>query len=127
VNNRRKRRAELARFRRETDGALLTWLVDANDPALHKAPPLLVRAALVCCENLPAAPRHCICCLLLIGHRRELGALLLSTPANATSSMSVNAVCNSCWAQQALDEIEHAATDVLRAVVPNGYFEALPC
>jgi len=45
VNNRHKRRAEIARFRRETGGALLTWLVDANDPTMHEAPPLVVRAA----------------------------------------------------------------------------------
>jgi len=45
VNNRHKRRAEIARFRRETGGALLTWLVDANDPIMHEAPPLVVRAA----------------------------------------------------------------------------------
>jgi len=127
VNNRHKRRAELARFRRETGGALLTWLVDANDPAMREAPPLLVRAAHLWCENLPASPRHCICCLTLIWNRREVGALLLSMPVNATSSMSVNAVCNRCWADQPLDEIELAATDVFRAVVPNGYFEALPC
>jgi hypothetical protein len=39
VNNRHKRRAELARFRRETGGALLTCLVDANDPAMREVPP----------------------------------------------------------------------------------------
>jgi len=127
MNNRHKRRAEFARFRRETGGALLTWLVDANDPAMRETPPLLVGAAHLWCENLLAAPRHCICCLSLIWNRREVGALLLSMPMNATNSMSVNAVCARCWAHQALDEIEHAATDVLRAVVPNGHFEALPC
>src|SRR5215470_6091335 len=87
----------------------------------------LVGAAHLWCENLLAAPRHCICCLSLIWNRREVGALLLSMPMNATNSMSVNAVCARCWAHQALDEIEHATTDVLRAVVPNGHFEALPC
>jgi hypothetical protein len=125
VNNRYKRRAELARFRRETGGVLLTWLVDTHDPSLQKASPILVHAAHRWCENLPAAPRHCICCLSLIWERREVGALLLSAPPNATTSASVNPVCNRCWADRPLDEIEQAATDVLRAVVPNGHFEPL--
>ena len=81
VNNRRKRRAEISRFRRA--GMLVTWLMDANDPSLHEVPPLLLRAAQMWCEDLPAAPRHCICCLLLIWERREVGALLLSKPPNA--------------------------------------------
>jgi len=41
-------------------------------------------------------------------------------------SASVNPVCNRWWADRLLDEIEQAATDVLRAVVPNGHFEPLP-
>src|SRR5262245_37209626 len=85
VNNRHKRRAELARFRRETGGVLLTWLVDAHDPSLQKESPILVHAAHRWCENLPAAPRHCICCLSLIWDRREVGELLLSMPVNSTS------------------------------------------
>ena len=125
MNNRHKRRAELARIRRETGGVLLTWLVDAQDPSLQKASPILVHAAHRWCENLQAAPRHCICCLSLIWERREVGALLLSAPPNGTTSASVNPVCNRCWADRHLDEIEQAATDVLRAVVPNGHFEPL--
>jgi hypothetical protein len=100
--------------------------LDANDSALHEPPPLLVRATQLWCENLPAAPRHCICCLSLIWDRREFGALLLSMPVDAMNSTSVNAVCNRWWADQHLDEIEHAATDALRAVIPNGHFETLP-
>jgi hypothetical protein len=53
VNNRQKRRAEIARFRRA--GVLVTWLIDANDPSLHEVPPLLARAAHLWCEDLPAA------------------------------------------------------------------------
>jgi len=127
VNNRHSRRAELVRFRRESGGGLLTWLVDANDPSLHKAPPLLVRAAYEWCEDLPAAPRHCICCLSPMWDRREVGGLLLSKPHNAIGRAAINAVCNRCWADQPLDEIEYAATEVLRAVVPNGNFEPLWC
>ena len=126
MNNRHKRRAEYARFRRETRGALLNWLVDANDPSLHEAPSLVVRAAYHWCANLPAAPRHCICCLSLIWDQRELGALLLSAPPNAVSA-SINAVCSRCWADQPLDEIEQAATEVLRGAVPNDHFEPLSC
>ena len=123
MNNRRKRRAEIARFRRA--GVLVTWLMDANDPSWHEVPPLLVRAAHMWWEDLPAAPRHCICCLLLIWDRREVGALLLSKPPTNAIGASINAVCNRCWADQTLDEIEYAATEVLRAVVPNGHFEPL--
>src|SRR5215510_667809 len=115
MNNRHKRRAEYAQFRRETRGALLTWLLDANDRAAHHW-----------CANLPAAPRHCICCLSLNWDQREPGALLLSAPPNAVS-VSINAVCNRCWANQPLDEIEYAATEVLRGDVPNGHFEPLSC
>ena len=122
MNNRHKRRAEYARFRRQTRGGLLTWLVDANDPSLHEAPPKMVRAAHQWCENLPTEPRHCICCLSLIWDQRVVGALLLSAPPNAVS-VSINAVCNRCWADQPLDGIEHAATEVLRGAVPNGNFE----
>jgi len=50
----------------------------------------------------------------------------LSKPHNAIDRVAINAVCNRCWADQPLDEIEHAATEVLRTVVPNGRFEALP-
>jgi hypothetical protein len=124
MNNRHKRRAEYAQFRRETRGALLTWLLDANDPSLHKAPPLVVRAAHHWCANLPTEPRHCICCLSLIWDQRAVGGLLLSATLNTTSA-SINAVCNRCWAAQRLDEIENAATEVLRAAVPNGHFEPL--
>jgi hypothetical protein len=122
VNNRRNRRAEIARFRRA--GVLVTWLMDAKDPSLHDVPPLLARAAHLWFEDLPAAPRNCICCLCLVWGRREVGGLLLSTPPNAIGA-SINAVCNRCWADQTLDEIEHAATEVLRAVVPKGNFEPL--
>jgi len=66
MNNRHNRGAEFARFRREFGGALVTWLVDANDPSLQAAPPRVVRAAYHWCANLPIEPRHCICCLSLI-------------------------------------------------------------
>jgi hypothetical protein len=120
--NRHRRRAEVSRFRRETRGALFTWLLDARDPSLQEAPPLVVRAASYWCANLATEPRHCICCLSLIWEQREVGGLLLSAPPNATSA-SINAVCSRCWVDQPLDEIEHAATEVLRAAVPNGNFE----
>jgi hypothetical protein len=126
MNNRQTRRADVARFRRDTRGGLLTWLVDANDPSLHEAPPQVVRASYYWCTNLPTEPRHCICCLSLIWDQREVGALLLSASPNA-ASVSINAVCNRCWADQPLDEIEHAATEVLRGAVPNGHFEPLSC
>jgi len=66
MNNRHKRRAEFARFRRETRAALLTWLLDANDASLQEAPPPVVRAAYPWCANLPTESRQCICCLSLI-------------------------------------------------------------
>ena len=44
----------------------------------------------------------------------EQGADGRDAPANAISA-SINAVCNRCWADQTLDEIKHAATEVLRA------------
>ena len=115
----------MARFRRETGGGLVTWLVDTRDPSLNKAPPLLVRAAYRWCEELPTAPRHCICCLSFVGDRREVGGLLLSKPHNAIGRVAINAVCHRCWVDQPLDEIERAATEVLRAVVPMGQFEPL--
>ena len=115
----------MARFRRETGGGLVTWLVDTKDPSLHKVPPLLVRATYHWCEQLPGAPCHCICCLSLIWERQGVGGLLLSKPYNEIGRVAINAVCNRCWADQPLDEIEHAATEVLRAVVPKGQFE--PC
>jgi len=55
-----------------------------------------------------------------------VGGLSLSAPPNAPSA-SINAICNRCWADQPLDEIEHAATEVLRGAVPNGHFEPLSC
>jgi|SRR5215510_6478873 len=125
MNNRHNRRAELARFRRETSGGLVTWLVDRNDPSLHKAPTLLVQAAFRWCEELLASPRHCICCLSLICDQREVGGLLLSKPHNAIGRVAINGVCKPCWAAQSLDQIEHAATEVLRAVVRTGNFEPL--
>ena len=120
MNNRHKRRAEYAQFRRETPGALLTWLLDGNDPSLHKAPPLVVRAAHHWCGGAP--PLH----LLFIAHLGPTGTGCTVIERTAECG-ECDAVCNRCWANQRLDEIEQAATEVLRGAVPNGNFEPLSC
>jgi len=67
MNNRHERRAEFSRFRRATGSALVTWLVDANDPMLHEAPPRVVRAAYRIADR--ATPLH----LLFIAHLGPTG------------------------------------------------------
>jgi len=66
MNNRHKRRAEFARFRRETGGALRTWLVDANDPRDARGAPVTGtrRAPVVRKSTVGAASLH----LLFIAH-----------------------------------------------------------
>ena len=66
-------------------------------------------------------------CSVWIVDRRDVGALLLSTP-NVVKPTSVGtaAICASCWEDDLpIDALERACASVLSAVVPNGKFEPL--
>ncbi|MET3995964.1 hypothetical protein ABID65_007636 [Bradyrhizobium sp. S3.9.2] len=121
MSNRHDRR----RYRREASGALLTYLVDIDDPL--DAHPLLQRAARRWCDGLSAPPhRECVTCGVQMSGKRCVGALLLTTPASTKPTVaSVFGVCRECWLIRdlSLEVIERKATEVLQAVVPNGRFE----
>ena len=118
-------RHERRRFRHKASGALLTYLVDIDDPL--DAYPLLQRAARYWCDGLSTPPhRECVTCGVWMSSKRYVGALLLTTPAITNPTVaSVVGVCRDCWVVHdlSLAAIERRATTVLQAVVPNGRFE----
>ena len=123
MSNRHERR----RYRHKSSGALLTYLVNIDDPL--DAHPLLQRAARYWCDGLSAPPhRECVTCGALMPVRKYVGALLLTTPAiNKPATASVFGVCRECWIMQdlSLEAIERRATEALQAVIPSGRFEPL--
>ena len=118
-------RHERRRFRHEASGALLTYLVDVDDPL--DAHPLLQRAARYWCDGLSTPPhRECVTCGGWMSGKKYVGAFLLTTPAIIKpATASVIGVCRECWLVRdlSLEAIERKATEVLQAVVPNGRFE----
>lgn len=124
---RHERRSDIARFRRDASRrSLNTYLCEPNDPALDDVP-LLKAAASNWLDALSTRVRHCIICNVWIVERRDVGALLLSTPANIRpTSTGTAAVCKACWSSDLpVDALERACASVLSAVVPNGKFEPL--
>ncbi|CUU17587.1 hypothetical protein ABIB94_008423 [Bradyrhizobium sp. JR7.2] len=117
--NRHARRSELARYRRETSGALLTYLVDVDQPL---DVPILKNAARSWLDALPRRMRSCIVCSGLIWERQRVGWLLLSVPAvPKPPAASVCGICIEC-ADLPLAALERAATTALQAAVPGGRF-----
>ncbi len=118
-------RHERRRYRHEASGALLTYLVDIDQPLNDH--PLLQRAARYWCDGLSTPPhRECVTCGVLMPVKKYVGALLLTTPAiTKPTTGSVVGVCRECWLVRdlSLETIEHRATEVLQPVVPNGRFE----
>ena len=120
-------RHERRRYRHEASGALLTYLVDIDDPL--DAHPLLKRAAYYWCNGLSTPPhRECVTCGVRMPGKKHVGALLLTTPAIIKpTTASVVGVCRECWLIRdlSLEAIERKATEVLQPVVPDGRFEPL--
>ena len=120
---RHERRSDIARFRREASRALLTYLVDVDDPL--DAHPLLQRAARYFCDGLTTPPpRNCITCGCWMPRKKYVGALLLSTPAIKPIIASVVGVCRECWLIRdlSLEVIEREAEHLLQEVIPGGRF-----
>ena len=120
MSNRHQRR----RYRREASNALLTYLVDVDDPLDEH--PLLQRAARYWCDGLPTMVpmRHCIVCDACLWKKQHVGALLLSTPSSVNpTSATIVGICRRCWDDLPLDAIEREAEHVLQEVIPNGRFE----
>jgi hypothetical protein len=114
-------RHERRRFRHEASrAALTTFLCEPTDPALDG----LLKATANCWLDLLAQRvRHCIICSSWIVDRRNVGLLLLSTPAVVKpTSASACAICREC-ADLPLEALERAATTALQAAVPGGRFE----
>jgi hypothetical protein len=123
MTNRHRRRADLANFKRNAPGALLTYLVPPNDGALSRAP-LLKAAADHWLDALRSRARHCIVCSSWLVDRRHVGALLLTTAATTNpTSASTAAVCRECWeADLPIEALERACATVLHEVIPGGRF-----
>lgn len=118
-------RNDRRRFTREVCSGLRTYLLDPGTlPSL--APGLLRNAALTWIGNLDHAERDCIVCASRMTNRRDVGFVLLATPATAKPSplASCSGVCREC-AELPLCEIERAATVELRQAIPRGEFEPL--
>lgn len=60
MSNRHHRRADLAKIKRNTPGALLTYLVEPDDPALDGMP--LLKAAAGDWTGRLEDGRHCLIC-----------------------------------------------------------------
>src|SRR4051812_22982769 len=109
---RHERRSDIARYRREAARVLLTYLVEPDDPALGG---LLGRAARHWLDALSVRVRSCIVCCSCITDRRNVGLLLVSTPAVAKpTAASVCGICREC-ADLPLEALEHATTTALQA------------
>jgi hypothetical protein len=113
-----ERRASLARYRRETSGVLVTYLVPPDDPALNSVP-LLRRAASWWLGELSTRVRHGIVCSVWLVSRRDVGALLLSHPEVMPRAATVAGVCLECWrADLPREALEWAALSSLKALRP---------
>jgi hypothetical protein len=120
---RHERRADLARYRRETSGVLVTYLVPPNDRALDTIP-LLRRATDAWLEALAVKVRSCIVCSSWLVNRHHVGAVLLSTPTVMPRAASVCGVCRECWeADLPADALERAALTALKVAIPGAHFE----
>src|SRR3954452_25128162 len=115
--NRRQRRAEVARFRQELVGGLVSYLVDATDPRLA-GQPLLSGAVRWWRRNVPTRRPRCFGCRATLEDAEQAAAFLLVTPPSAATTASVSALCTGCWRDLSLTEIEEAATRALRRVTP---------
>lgn len=120
-------RADRRRFRSEASKAtLLTFLCEPTDPALMREP-LLHQAAMHWLDALSVRVRHCIVCNSWLVDRRDVGAVLMGTPAVIrANAVGTAAICASCWdADLPPEAIERAATTALQMAVPGGHFEPL--
>lgn len=122
--SRHERRANLARYRRETSGVLNTFLVPPDDPALDGVP-LLRRATDSWLDLLSVKVRTCFICSSWLADRRDVGAVLLSAPAVMPRAASVCGCCMACWqADLPREALEKAALAALRTALPGARFEA---
>jgi hypothetical protein len=119
-------RHERRRFRREASKSLLTFLCEPTDPGLNDVP-ILHQAANHWLDALSVRVRHCIVCNSWLVNRRDVGALLLTTPAVIkANSVGTAAICASCWDDDLpVQALERACETVLHAVIPGGRFEPL--
>lgn len=126
MSNRHARRADLARYRHDACRALLTFLVEPSDPALHRAR-LLNAAANHWLGALATRVRHCIVCSRWLVDRRDVGALLLSVPAVARpTSAGTAGVCADWWrVGLPVEALERACETTLQVVVPGGRLEPM--
>jgi hypothetical protein len=117
MSNRHSRR----RFRYEGSNALQTYLCEPDDPALSG---LLRNTANAWVRLLAIKTGHCIVCSSWMVERRDVGLVLLTTPATAKPTLaSCCGICFEC-ADLPLEALERAATVALNAVMP-GHFEPM--
>jgi len=116
-----RHRASVARFRRESEGTLRTYLVSPDDAGLDSIP-ILKRATRSWLENLKARVRRCIVCSSWIPDQYNVGAVLLSTPDIETpKAVAISGICLACWADDR-ETLEKASMVELCAALPGGHF-----
>jgi hypothetical protein len=117
---RHERRATQARHKASLTR---TYLVAPDDAELDTIP-ILWGAARSWLNNLPTRIRSCIICSNWIPDRREVGALLLSTPVTVQQkTASVCGICVACWAMDfPLEILEKASERELQEAIPGGRF-----
>ena len=97
ASNRHQRRADVARFRSEVAGGLLSYLVEASDPRLASQP-LLARAVQLLAQKYPDAKAECFGgCGTAFSHEvRRLAAFLLVSAKRAVIGRR-GGLCMKCW------------------------------
>jgi hypothetical protein len=120
MSNRHQRRADLADFKREAHKAHLdTFLIDAEALDDH---PTFARAVSFWRDNVQQRRPFCMMCRSGFADDAVADAFLLAMPSAAPSSISVTAICSTCWRDLPDDVIEREATKVLRGLLPRGHF-----
>lgn len=117
---RSERRAEVARFRRRTGGALLTHLVDARTSLAGH--PLLQEAVMFWRAGIGTRKLQCFACTTKFTEETRAAAFLLAAPCSMPTGVSVSALCCECWSGLSEGEMRRAALSVLQTVLPGAHF-----
>jgi hypothetical protein len=113
--SRADRRANTAKFRREVSHGLVSSLVDKDDHRL--AGEQLMQNAIAHWRRGISIRRHrCFFCSEIFTGE-SAAAYLLITPIPASTSCGVAGLCEQCWQDTPLADLERAAEKALQPVI----------